>query len=315
MSDSMTREKASTPSNHTIKFKTPTGVPVGSNFQITFPVGFNMSTIVFGDMDISWGNTTGLENNDTAAQALAANPSGPTWGAAVAGQVLTITSTASTGSTIPANSIIVVEIGTNATYGGTGTHQIVNHATPASYTITIGGGFGDTGTMKIVIVTDEQVAMTGSIDPTLTFSLSANTTAFGNLTTGAVATGGTVVQLTVGTNANTGYAITVQDTYAGLYNAGTVSTIASAHAILAAGTEGYGIQAAVGLGTPTISAGYLYSGTEVGQLTVAPQNIATNATATTTNHRIDITHKASINPTTEPGNYVDTITYIATALF
>ncbi len=312
----MTREKVSTASNHTIKFTTPTGVAAGQTMTVTFPAGFNMSSIVFGDVDISWGTTTGLENNDTAAQALAANPAGATWGAAVAGQVLTITSGT---STIPATNKVIIEIGTNATYGGTGTHQITNHATPASYTLTLGGTFGDSGTMKIVVVTNEQVAMDGSIDPSLTFTISANSTAFGNLTTGSVTTAATGVQLTIGTNANSGYAITVQDqgngTNGGLYNAGTASTILSTHATLAAGTEGYGIQAAVGLGTPTIDADYLYVGNEVGQLTVAAQNLATSATATSTNHRIDVTHKAAIHPTTEPGNYVDTITYIATALY
>jgi len=314
VSDNMSRLKASTGSDHTIRYTTPTGVAAGGTMTVTFPAGFTMTSIVFGDVDLSWGATTGYENNDTAAQALATTASGATWGASVTGQVLTITSAS---STIPSGSKVIIEIGTNATYGGTGTHQIVNNATPAAYTVSVGGTFGDTGSFVIVIVTDEQVAVTGSIDPSLTFTLSANSTTFGTLTTGAVATATPSITLTVGTNANSGYTISVKDqgtgAVAGLYNAGTSTNIASGTANLSAGTEGYGIQASSA--TATISSPYNVSSNNVGALSVNSTPLATYSTVTASNHTISVAHLAAISLTTKPGAYTDTLTYYVTANF
>lgn len=311
ISDTVSRMEAGIAANHTFRFTTPTGVTAGQTITVTFPAGFNMSTIVFGDVDFSYG-ATGTETDAT----LAANPSGTTWGAAVAGQVLTITS--GTG-TVAAGNKVIIEIGTHALLGGAGTHQITNHATPATYLITIGGTMADTAKLAIVVLADDQVSVTATVDPSLTFTLSANASSFGLMTTGAIATGGTNIDLTVGTNALSGYILTVQDqgngTNGGLYNAGTNTTILSNNATLAAGTEGYGIQAASQGGSPTISGTYLVSGNVVGQLTVAAQTLASNAASMATNDVIRITHKAAISASSKPGSYLDTITYLVTARY
>lgn len=310
LSDTMSRVKISTASNHTIKYNTPTGVAAGQTMTVTFPAGFNMSSVAFGDVDVSWGPSTGAENELT----LAAAPSGATWGAAVAGQVLTITS--GTG-TMTVASKVIIEIGTNATAGGTGVNQITNNPSAATYTFSIGGTFGDTGKIAVVIVTDDQVAMSASVDPSITFSLSANASAFGSLSTGSVTTSSPNITLTIGTNANSGYTLTVQDqgsgAAAGLYNAGASYNIASASALLAIGTEGYGIQAASA--TATIPGPYNVSGNNVGQLQRTPQNLATYNSSTSASHTVTVTHLAAISASTKAGSYADTLTYIATGNF
>jgi hypothetical protein len=205
-----------------------------------------------------------------------------------------------------------------ATNGGTGTHQITNNSVAGAFTLTLGGSFADSGTFQGVLVTDDQVAMSGSIDASITFTLSANSSPFGSLTTGSVATSTPNITITVGTNANSGYSITVKDqgngTTGGLYNSGTTTLITSATAGLVAGTEGYGIQATQS-GGATIASPYTASGSNVGALSTTAQSLATYATSTSANHTITITHKAAIATTTKAGSYSDTITYIATANF
>ncbi|KKL68982.1 hypothetical protein LCGC14_2119560 [marine sediment metagenome] len=53
-SDTMSRLKISTLSNHTIVFTTPTGVDASSDtITVTFPAGFTIGSVAFGDMDLS----------------------------------------------------------------------------------------------------------------------------------------------------------------------------------------------------------------------------------------------------------------------
>jgi hypothetical protein len=306
LSDLMSRQAAAVASDHTIKFTTPTGLTAGQTITVTFPAGFNLSTVVFGDVDFSYG-ATGTETNAT----LAATASGTTWGAAVSGQVLTLTSGS---SSIAAGNKVIIGIGLVAG----GTHQITNHATPGTYILTIGGTFADSGKIAIIVTSSDQVAMTAAVDPSITFSLSANVSAFGTLSTGSVAISSPNITLTVATNANSGYAISVKDqgngTTGGLYNVGTGTTIPSSSATLAAGTEGYGIQATAA-GGAVITAPYNGSGNVVGQLQTAAQSLATYGTSTTASHTVTVTHKAAISASSKAGNYADTLTYIATATF
>ncbi|MFC1686451.1 hypothetical protein ACFLZS_01015 [Patescibacteria group bacterium] len=318
LSDTMSRLKASTASNHTIKFTTPTGAADTSDtIEITMPTGFTIGSVVFGDMDLSWGPTTGLENEETLAAAAGAG----VWGASFTGQVLSLDHPTDATGDITAGSVVVVEIGTNAT---SGTNQITNHATPATYTISIGGDFGDTGKIAIVVIADDEVVMSANVAPSITFTLSANTSDFGELSTGSVTTSSPNITLTIGTNSANGYLISVQDegdtSDPGLYNsAGATDIIGSANsaygntATLAAGTEGYGIQGSSG--DATIDARYDQSVNDVGGLELTAQNLATYTSTMSANHTVTVTHLAAIASFTAAGNYTDTLTYIGTANF
>lgn len=298
-----TRIVASTAASHVFKYTTPTGVAAGEYMRITFPAGFTIGSVAFGDIDVTWGPSTGVENSLT----LAAAPSGATWGAAFVSQALSVTS--GTG-TITAGSKVIVTIGTNATGG---VNQITNPAV-GTYVISVDGTFGDTGSVAIPIISADQVTLTASVDASMTFSLSGTTSAFGVLSTGAVTTASPNITLTIGTNTNGGYTVYVKDqgngTNGGLYNAGQSYNLASGTATLASGTEGYGINATSA--NATITAPYVAAGNNVGQLQRVGQSLATFGTFTSSNHTIAVSHMAAISASTRPGSYTDTITYVAT---
>ncbi len=307
MSDELSTIKAGTSANHTIKFRISTGAALDSTITINFPAGFAMGSIAFGDIDLSHGASTGAETEETLETAATTTA----WGAAVSGQVLTLTAPGSSGA-IAANDYVILEIGTNASGGS---NQITN-PTAGTHQIDIGGTFGDTGSLAVVTVADNQVAVTGTVLPTLSFSLSANTAAFGNLSSASVATAGTDITLTISTNGTKGYTVTVRDegdaSDPGLWSAAANNLIASSTAALAAGTEGYGIQAS-GSGA-TVASPYNVSGINVGALSRTAQTLATN-TGPADGDTVVVTHKAAISNITEPGDYVDTITYNVIANF
>jgi len=306
LSDTMSRlQKSTVKSDHTIKFTTPTGVAAGQNIQITMPTGFAIGTVDYTDIDVSWGPSTGAENELT----LAGTASGTTWGASFTGQVLTIVSGS---GTITGTSKVIVEIGLNATSGD---QQITNHATAGTYTISIAGSFTDTGKIAIVILDFDQFTISGTVDPTLSFSLDNTSTGFGIISTSSPTTSSPNIGLIISTNATSGYTISVHDQGSGaspgLYNSTASTLIASASADLGS-VAGYGIQCSSA--SATCSAPYNVSGTNVGAYAVTAQNLAT-ASGTADNHSITITSKAKAPATAPAGTYSDTVTLIATGNF
>ena len=159
LSNTQSSVQVSQLSNHTIQFVTPTGVTAGQNIQITFPVGYTMGSFNVDNLDFATSTSATCSGfQDAAIQSGAA--SGQTWGTAQASQTITITSGT---AVIPANRCIQIEIGSNATSGATGVQQITNPATPGLYEITIGGTFGDSGSISTYIISDDTVSMTGPV--------------------------------------------------------------------------------------------------------------------------------------------------------
>ncbi len=319
LSDTMSRLQKNELSNHTIRFTTPTGAgDVGDTIEITMPAGFNIGTVDYTDIDLSHGAATGYETEET----LAGVADGTSWGASFGGQVLSLEHpTNGANGDIALSDKVVVEIGLNA---ASGDQQINNNIAANSYIITIGGDFGDSGSIAIVIVDDDQVDVTANIDPTITFTLSANATAFGTLSPGIVDTSAPNITLTIGTNAASGYTIGVRDagssTNPGLYkSAAPTDIIGSADdtyantADLSAVAAGYGLQASSA--TATIAARYDQSGDNVGGLEITDTTLASYATALASDHTITIVHKARSGAFKKAGSYSDTLTYIATANF
>lgn len=157
ISDTLDSQTIGEASDHTLTFITPTGVDAtGDTIVITFS-GFDLSTIIAGDIALSHG-AVGTETVETIAGA----PGVGVWGASVAGSVLTLSppTDAALGEVVASTTVRVL-IGTNAG----GTNQITNPATAGNYELTINGGFSDTGAMGIAIVDDSQVAITASYPP------------------------------------------------------------------------------------------------------------------------------------------------------
>lgn len=320
LSDTMSRLADSTPadvfSDHTIKFTTSTGAGDATDtIIITMPAGFTIGSVDYTDMDLSHGASTGAETEET----LAAAASATAWGASFTLQVLTLShpTDAAAGDIAP-NDKVIVEIGLNATSGSA---QIKNHATAATYSITIAGTFGDTGSIAIVILSNDQFTVTATVDPTITFSLSANSTAFGAINSSTVTTSSPNITLTVSTNAANGYSISVHDagntTNPGLYNTDAAFLVGSADYSYAntanlASVAGYGIQATSA--TATIDARYAQTVENVGGYEITAQNLATYASPASA-HTVEITSMAKVTGATPAGSYTDTVTVIATGNF
>ena len=209
ISDVLSDSAPAVVSDHTITFTTPTGVAAGETITVTFPAGFNMGSVAFGDIDMSVA---------AVDQTLAASPSGATWGAAVSGQVLTITSGTATAA---GGDEIIIKIGTNAAGG---VNQITNPTPEGSYQIDVTAGTADSGATRVVILT--AVTVTASVDTVFTFTVAgvaaggtvngetitgttgSTTIPFGKLTAGTATTSAQALAVT--TNASNGYVITMQ---------------------------------------------------------------------------------------------------------
>lgn len=212
MSDTMTRQTISTLSDHQVDFTTPTGVDASTDtITLTFQAGFTMGTVAFGDMDLEVD--AACDGTYEISKTLAAAPGvSPTWGAVLAGQVITLTApTDAAAGEIAATACVRVEIGTNAAGGS---NQVTNPATSGSYTIDTAGVFGDSGQLAVPITesgaTDQdQVVVTGTVLSTITHTLSAITCALGNITPGNANVDTCSYTSTVTTNATDGYTSTI----------------------------------------------------------------------------------------------------------
>lgn len=318
-SDVMSRLKVSQLSDHTIKFVTPTGVAAGQTVTVTFPGTFTMGTFAVANVDLATAATCGGSFTD---KALAASASGATWGASQSGQTITFTSGT---DTISSTNCISIEIGSNATFGATGTTQITNPSSTATPSISFTAGPSDSGSTTVAIITDDQVVVTATVDQSLSFAISDNSIGFGSLSssTSRYATGdtlgtnteGSAHNITAGTNATSGYAITINGATltSGL---NTITAISGGPTALSTGSEQFGIRATASGGTGSVASPYNGSAGNYGFSTTptVPVSFATasGVSATTT---YSVNYAANISTSTEAGPYTATLTYIATATF
>jgi hypothetical protein len=317
-SDNLSRLSVSTLANHTIQFVTPTGISGGQDFTLTFDADFTMGSFAVNNIDMATATTCGGSFSDVT---LAASPSGATWGVAQSGQIITFTSAA---GTVTATHCVQIEIGANATSGGAGTIQITNPSGAQTASLVLGGSMADSGTLGIAIVASggDQVNITATVDPTISFATTDSSIGYGTLTSsgarwanGAATGSGTEVtahDLTAATNAASGYTIYVLGATltSGLNTINAIGGSATASTI---GSEQFGLKvsAAGGSGAavaPYASADYAYNAT------TTQDDIATSSVPSTTT-TYSITYIGNISATTEPGSYATTLTYTATGLF
>jgi hypothetical protein len=159
------------------------------------------------------------------------------------------------------------------------------------------------------------VVVSATVASAVSCSANTATTAFGTLTSGAVSTATTDASSTISCNYPLGCTLSIQDANSGLATTSPAYTITSATALLAAGTEGYGIQATstvIGSGATltfnTLFGGSKFGTNNVGALTGGAVTLA-SSTAAISNREVVVRHKAAISGTTPGGSYSDTITY------
>jgi hypothetical protein len=324
LSDTQSSVKVSTLSDHTIQFVTPTGIGAGQSVSLTFPAGYTMGS--FAVTNVDFATSTSATCSGFSDATLAGAPASLTWGVAQAGQVITLTSGT---AVVPANRCVQFRIGSNATVGGAGVSQITNPATPGSYVIAIAGSFTDTGSITSNIITDDTVAVTGTVNQSLTFTISTSTIYFGTLGAGAPKyasstnpagdTTETIAHtLAVGTNAPSGFTLTARgQTLTSQQNASnTITFMGATAASSTAGTEQFGIRLTESGGTgitldPTFSqvSSYGYDGTATSSTVLAT---GSGSTPTSTYSLRYITNIAAV---TEAGTYAANLVYVATANF
>jgi hypothetical protein len=247
----------------------------------------------------------------------------------VTGQVITLSP--ETDDTLTAGFCVKVEMGTDATTGGTGSSSTVtNGAADDDDTIAIAGGIGDTGTLTVDIITDDQVSITATVNSSISFSIDDNAIGFGTLSTStgrwatADATGTnasaatpTVANvLTIATNAQSGYTVT--------YNGATLTSggntispaTVSGDSDGTQGTEQFCLGVSTD-GNATIASGYQRTANGTSSCSFAASTTTTivSETVPTATETLSVSYLANISGTTEAGSYSTTLTYSATGTY
>ena len=255
------RLKASTASDSVVvQFASPTGIQTGGadTISLTFSADFTVAAFSAANFDIGLGDSGTCSTATYTDEIVAASPSATDWGVGVAGNVITLSP--ETDDTLTAGFCIRVEMGTAATTGGTGSAStITNGALDDDDTIDIAGVFGDTGTITVDIVDDDQVTVTANVNQSITFdidtattdteSAAAYTVALGTVTASDTRVSGNTdsinyIWLDLGTNASGGATVTVKNANGanGLVSTSTpADNINSADGAIADGTENYGL--------------------------------------------------------------------------
>jgi len=316
VSDTLSTVAASTVANHTIVFTTPTGVAAGETITVVFPASFpdGLSGVDFADMDV----------NDGGEKTLAAVCDGASWGAAVATRTITFTSCT---DTIAATSTVTIEIGTHA--AGPGDTQIVNPVAANDLAIDIAGTMVDSGSLAVSIIADDSVAVSSTVNPTITFSISDTTIGFGDLSTstGRWATSDTLGgdasaalptaahTMGIATNATNGWAITYNGaTLTSGGNTITATTGITGDSDGTPGSEQFGISASTDANC-TIASGYERAASANWDYVVSTTTTLASENTKTATETISVSYLANIAGDTEAGSYSTALTYIATATF
>jgi hypothetical protein len=165
-SDVMTSASSSAQSSHAFQFVTPTGVDSPTDtVMITFSSGFSLATLSApNDYDFAVGSTGNCATAIFTDKVVAGSPAAGAWGVAKSGQAITFTAPTDAGpGEIAAGVCVEIQVGTNATFGATGTHQIGNPGTVGSKTIWVSGTFADSGSLAVAILSPGQVSVGATV--------------------------------------------------------------------------------------------------------------------------------------------------------
>ena len=300
--DVMTRLKASTASSHDIVFDLSSGTAFDATETITVDFGEDSSYFVvdgassaIADFDFNDGtertivgvdgDCTGHSGVDDVAVGI-----NDTTG------VVTFEACASFASSSSA-ATVNIEYGTSAG----GTNRVTNPTAQNDVPIYLAGTVGDSGSVAISIISDDQVSVTATVDPTFTFVISSSSCGLGTLSTASVSSCNYNVTTTA--NAEDGYATTIIED--GNLRDGSNDIDDVSDGTVTSGSEEYGI----GLtGTDRAFA-------DEQAITGTALTIASDATGPISAQAVTVTHKASIASTTLAGSYAHTVTLVSTGTF
>ncbi len=318
---------------HTI----PTGVDASTDtITYTFDSGVVLAAeaAVNFDFEVSTANGTCLNGGLTYVdKTLSLTAAAATWGVDVTGQAITLTApTDATSGEVTAGRCVKLIAGDGATSGGGGSTSTITNGTAGNYDVDITtelGATDDSGSGSISIITDEQVAVTATVDPSITFTVDDNTIGFGTLTTanarwatgttGSAAPNGTTIPdaahtMTVATNAASGWAVTYNGASLGgpstIPNNSTTNDSDGAPGT----TATFGISVSTdGDSTPT--SGYERDATASFNYVASTTTTLISEAVATNTETLTVSALANIVGSTGAGAYTTTITYIATGTF
>lgn len=327
MKDTHSTIKASTAANHTVTFTLS-----GSNtFATTEYINVDFAgyaiggTFVAGDFTFNDGTSRTIVDVDQGA--------GTTTVDACTGGVndvgVAVDTTAIAFRVIACASYTASGAGASVTFtiAGTAPNGTLTNPAAGTYTYVITAAGDDATSGKAAIIADDIVAVTATVDPTLTFTISDNAIGFGSLSSSAAtwangaatgsATDTSAHNLTVATNAATGYVITYNG--ATLTNGSYTINVASItdDADGAPTTEQYGIGFSTD-GSGTIATGYDHNAVAANRdwtFVAGTTTTVVSKTTPATTETISAYYLANISTTTEPGSYSTNVTYIATGIF
>jgi hypothetical protein len=215
LSDTLSDSAPSVGSNHTLTFVTPTGIANGSTITISLANGpFLLGSTTFADVDVLDGST----NLSVAANCAATDEIG----FSTSTNLITLTFCGGDGAEILPAGTTTILIGNHATFGTTGSRQLIN-PTVGSYEIDITAGASDTGSTRVAIIAP--VVVTAAVDTSFTFTVAglgggvdvnglvttgtstATSIPFGSLLANTASSA--AQQLSVSTNSSYGFAVTV----------------------------------------------------------------------------------------------------------
>lgn len=301
------RQNLSSGESHEIYFKPATGLSGTSNKVIlVFPSADNGKWCATEGSDLTV-STSGLR--ETGATPLPEGTSlsaSCTQGSGSSGDTITISGvgalTAGTlyGFKVSDSSGSTAKLGTPAA----GSDKIITIKTND------GSSDVDSRDIAVAILTNDQIGVSATVNPSLSFSISETSLDLGILTSSSVSEAGPST-LTVSTNASNGVVIDIKDENSGLSN-GSHTIPATGSGGITAGTEGYGVYGDNASGL-TVDEGFDNDSSDV-PISTSYQTFATASGPVNSAH-VNLNVKAAISGSTPPGSYSDTITVIATGKF
>ena len=322
LSDEMSSLKKSPEvSSHEIMFATPSGVQYSETVKITFESTFAIGVLGTSSIDIdeNSGNDCSAGSWSDLTMAASSTAHVNEWGLATTTTTITLTAPTSGTGQITAGRCMRIQIGTSAAGG---TNLITSATSAGSKTIAFTGTFGDTGTTTVQILDDDQVAVSAEVPQSLSFSISSSTIAFGNLYSNndryANDSGGSDTEtlghmLTAGTNASSGYAITVKG--ATLTSGGNSIDAMSPVASSTLDSEQFGMRITKSGGSGTVSSPYDLATSYAYIATASATDEVAAASGSSASTVYSVYYVANIASNTEAGTYTTALTYVATANF
>src|SRR3989344_386857 len=243
ISDTIDSSAPATLTNHTIYFVTPTGIPSSAGDK-TITVEFDTTATAFGiaslasstDVDVATSSDAtcaGPWQDITVGTATTASQWTATFNTTTDIMTLTAPGSGNGSTTVPANTCLQIQVGSNATATASGTDIMTNPTKVAAvgtadvYTIAMAGTFGDSGNSMVAII--EGVTVSATIAESLSFSMrgvsstdcagdtgaptvretTTTTIPFGTVTGDAFFLG--CHRLSVSTNASSGFSTTIEE--------------------------------------------------------------------------------------------------------